>query len=174
VIDATEAKRAQDALRETQSNLERVTRLTTMHAVTASIAHEVNQPLAAIVTSGETALRWLRRNPPDVAKAADIVDQIIRDGYRASQVVASVRTMFKKDEHAKVRLDVNKVIEEVLALLRGELNSRRVSVRTELGQELPWISAELVQLASRAQSCHERQRSHGRKASWCAHAHNQV
>jgi PAS domain S-box-containing protein len=146
VIDATEAKRAQDALRETQSKLERVTRLTTMHAVTASIAHEVNQPLAAIVTSGEAALQWLRRNPPDVSKAADIVDQIIKDGYRASQVVASVRTMFKKDEHAKVRLDVNKVIEEVLALLRGELNSRRVSVRTELGQELPWISAERVQL----------------------------
>jgi PAS domain S-box-containing protein len=146
VIDATEAKRAQDALQEAQSKLERVTRLTTMHAVTASIAHEVNQPLAAIVTSGEAALQWLRRNPPDVAKAADIVDQIIRDGYRASQVVASVRTMFKKDEHAKVRLDVNKVIEEVLALLRGELNSRRVSVRTELGQELPWISAERVQL----------------------------
>jgi PAS domain S-box-containing protein len=146
VIDATEAKRAQDALRETQSKLERVTRLTTMHAVTASIAHEVNQPLTAIVTSGEAALSWLRRSPPDVAEAANIVDQIISDGYRASQVITSVRTMFKKDEHAKVRLDVNKVIEEVLALLRGELNSRRVSVRTELSQELPWISAEPVQL----------------------------
>jgi PAS domain S-box-containing protein len=146
VIDATEAKRAQDALRETQSKLERVTRLTTMHAVTASIAHEVNQPLTAIVTAGDAALSWLRRSPPDVAEAANIVDQIIRDGYRASQVVTSVRTMFKKDEHAKVRLDVNKVIEEVLALLRGELNSRRVSVRTELSQELPCISADRVQL----------------------------
>jgi PAS domain S-box-containing protein len=146
VIDATEAKRAQDALRETQSKLERVTRLTTVHAVTASIAHEVNQPLTAIVTSGDAALQWLRRSPPDVAKAAESIDQIISDGHRASRVVASVRTMFKKDEHAKVRLDVNKVIEEVLALLRGELNSRRLSVRTELSQELPWISAERVQL----------------------------
>src|ERR1700693_6048665 len=71
VIDATEAKRAQDALRETQSKLERVTRLTTMHAVTASIAHEVNQPLTAIVTAGDAALSWLRRSPPDVAEAAD-------------------------------------------------------------------------------------------------------
>jgi PAS domain S-box-containing protein len=146
VIDATEAKRAQDALRETQSKLERVTRLTTMHAVTASIAHEVNQPLAAIVTAGDAALGWLRRSPPEVAEAADVVEQIISDGYRASEVVTSVRAMFKKDEHAKVRLDVNKVIEEVLALLRGELNSRRVSVRTELSQELPWISADRVQL----------------------------
>jgi PAS domain S-box-containing protein len=146
VIDATEAKRAQDALRETQSKLERVTRLTTMHAVTASIAHEVNQPLTAIVTAGDAALSWLRRSPPEVAEAANIVEQIISDGYRAAQVVTSVRTMFKKDEHAKVRLDVNKVIEEVLALLRGELNSRRVSVRAELSQELPWISAERVQL----------------------------
>ena len=79
-------------------------------------------------------------------KQFDSVEQIISAGYRATQVVTSVRTMFKKDEHAKVRLDVNKVIEEVLALLRGDLNSRRVSVRTELGQELPWISAERVQL----------------------------
>ena len=146
VIDATEAKRAQDALRETQSKLERIIRLTTMHAVTASIAHEVNQPLAAIVASGNAALRWLRRTPPDVAEAATNVNRIISDGHRASQVVTSVRTMFKKDEHAKVRLDVNEVIEEVLTLLRSELNSRRVSVRTELSQELPRISADRVQL----------------------------
>jgi PAS domain S-box-containing protein len=146
VIDTTEAKRAQDALRETQSNLERVTRLTTMHAVTASIAHEVNQPLAAIVTAGDAALTWLRRTPPEVGEAAKIVDQIISDGYRASQVVTSVRTMFKKDEHAKACLDVNEVIEEVLTVLRGELNKKRVLVRTKLGRELPPISADRVQL----------------------------
>ena len=146
VIDVTEAKRAQEALRETQSKLERITRLTTMHAVTASIAHEVNQPLAAIVANGNAALRWLRRTPPDVAEAATNVNRIISDGHRASQVVTSVRTMFKKDEHVKVRLDVNEVIEEVLTLLRSELNSRRVSVHTELSQELPRISADRVQL----------------------------
>ncbi len=146
VIDATEAKRAQDALRETQSKLERITRLTTMHVVTASIAHEVNQPLGAIVANGNAALRWLRRTPPEVAEAAMNVNQIISDGHRASQVVTSVRTMFKKDEHAKVQLDVNEVIEEALALLRSELNSRRVSVRTKLSRELPRISADRVQL----------------------------
>ena len=84
--------------------------------------------------------------------------------------------MFKKDEHAKVRnLDVNEVIEEVLTLLRSELNSRRVSVRTELSQELPRISADRVQLQQVvAQSCHECRRSHGRNASWCSDAHNKV
>ena len=146
VIDVTEAKRAQDALRATQSKLERITRLTTMHAATASIAHEVNQPLAAIVANGNAALRWLRRTPPDVAEAATNVNRIISDGHRASQVVTSVRTMFKKDEHAKVRLNINEVIEEVLTLLCSELNNRRVSVRTELSQELPRISADRVQL----------------------------
>ena len=90
VIDTTDAKRAQDALRETQSKLERITRLTTMHAVTASIAHEVNQPLAAIVANGNAALRWLQRTPPEVAEAATNVNRIISDGQRASQVVTSV------------------------------------------------------------------------------------
>ena len=145
-IDVTETKRAQDALRETQSKLERVTRLTTMHTVTASIAHEVNQPLAAIAANGEAALRWLRRSPPEIAEAVANVNQIISDSYRASQLVTSVRGMFKKDDHAMLSLNVNEVVEEVLALLRSELNSRRVSLRTDLGSELPEISADRVQL----------------------------
>jgi C4-dicarboxylate-specific signal transduction histidine kinase len=145
-IDVTETRRAQDALRETQSKLERVTRLTTMHTVTASIAHEVNQPLAAIAANGKAALRWLRRSPPEIAEAVANVNQIISDGYRASQLVTSVRGMFKKDDRAMLSLDVNEVVEEVLALLRSELNRRRVSLRTDLGSELPEISADRVQL----------------------------
>ena len=145
-IDVTETRRAQDALRETQSKLERVTRLTTMHTVTASIAHEVNQPLAAIVANGKAALRWLQRSPPEIAEAVANANQIISDGYRASQLVTSVRGMFKKDTHAMLRLNVNEVVEEVLALLRSELNRRRVSLRTDLGSELPEISADRVQL----------------------------
>jgi PAS domain S-box-containing protein len=146
VIDVTESKRAQDALRAAQSTLARITRLTTMHEVTASIAHEVNQPLAAIVANGNAALRWLRRAPPEVAEAAENVNQIISDGHRASRVVASIRGMFNKDEHAKVFLDVNEVIQEVVELLHGELNSRRVSVRTDLSRDLPLTSADRVQL----------------------------
>jgi PAS domain S-box-containing protein len=146
VIDVTDSKRAQDALRAAQSTLARITRLTTMHEVTASIAHEVNQPLAAIVANGNAALRWLRRTPPEVAEAAENVNQIIGDGHRASRVVASIRGMFNKDEHAKVILDVNEVIQEVVELLHGELNSRRVSVRTELSRDLQQTSADRVQL----------------------------
>jgi PAS domain S-box-containing protein len=146
VIDVTESKRAQDALRAAQSTLARITRLTTMHEVTASIAHEVNQPLAAIVANGNAALRWLRRAPPEVAEAAENVNQIISDGHRASRVVASIRGMFNKDEHAKVFLDVNEVIQEVVELLHGELNSRRVSVRKDLSRDLPLTSADRVQL----------------------------
>ena len=146
LIDVTDTKRAQDALRAIQSKLAHIARRTTMHEVTATIAHEVNQPLAAIVANGNAALRWLRRTPPDVAEAAANVNQIISDGHRASEVVASIRGMFKKDEHAKVLLDVNGVIQEVLELLHGELSSKRVSVRTKLSGDLPQISAYQVQL----------------------------
>ena len=117
-----------------------------MHTVTASIAHEVNQPLAAIVANGNAALRWLQKTPPEATEATENVKQIINDGYRATQVVAGIRAMFKRDEHSKVVLDVNEVVQEVVELLRAELGSRRVSVHTELGQELPQISADRVQL----------------------------
>ena len=146
IIDVTDTRRAQDTLRETQSTLARITRLTTMHTVTASIAHEVNQPLAAIVANGNAALRWLQKTPPEATEATENVKQIINDGYRATQVVAGIRAMFKRDEHSKVVLDVNEVVQEVVELLRAELSSRRVSVHTELGQELPQISADRVQL----------------------------
>jgi signal transduction histidine kinase len=139
-------RRSEAALQVAQSTLARITRMTTMHEVTASIAHEVNQPLASIVANGNAALRWLQRTPPDVAEVAENLNKIISDGHRASRVVASIRGMFKEDEHANVSLDVNEVIKEVVEVLRGELNNRRVSVRTKLSQELPLIPANRVQL----------------------------
>ncbi len=146
LIDVTATRHAQDALRVTQSKLAHITRLTTMHEVTAAIAHEVNQPLAAIVANGNAALRWLRKTPPEVAEAVASVNQIVGDGHRASEVVASIRGLFKKDEHAKVLLDVNAVIREVLELSHGELSSKRVSVRTRLSRNLPQVLADHVQL----------------------------
>jgi C4-dicarboxylate-specific signal transduction histidine kinase len=139
-------KRSEAALQAAQSTLARITRLTTMHEVTASIAHEVNQPLSAIVANGNAALRWLRRTPPEVAEAAENIDQIIADSHRASRVVATIRGMFNKNKGAKVFLDVNEVMEEVVELLHGELNSRRVLVRADLSQNLPQISADRVEL----------------------------
>jgi len=117
-----------------------------MHEVTAAIAHEVNQQLAAIVANGNAALRWLRKTPPEIAEAVANVNQIISDGHRASGVIASIRGMFKKDEHAKVLLDVNAVIREVLELLHGELSSKRIGVRTKLSRDLPQVLADHGQL----------------------------
>jgi len=146
LIDITATRQAQDALRATQSKLAHITRQTTMHEVTATIAHEVNQPLAAIVANGNAALRWLRKTPPEVAEAMANVNQIISDGHRASGVIASLRGMFKKDEHARVLLDVNVAIREVLELLHGELSSKRISVRTKLSRDLPQVLADHGQL----------------------------
>jgi PAS domain S-box-containing protein len=146
LIDITATRHAQDALRVTQSKLAHITRLATMHEVTAAIAHEVNQPLAAIVANGNAALRWLRKTPPEIAEAVANVNQIISDGHRASGVIASIRGMFKKDEHAKVLLDVNAVIREVLELLHGELSSKRIGVRTKLSRDLPQVLADHGQL----------------------------
>ena len=139
-------KRSETALQAAQSTLARITRLTTMHEVTASIAHEINQPLSAIVANGNAALRWLRRTPPEVTEAANNVNQIIADSHRASRVVATIRGMFNKNKGAKVFLDVNEVLNEVIELLHGELNSRRVLIRTNLGQDLPLVSADRVEL----------------------------
>ena len=139
-------KRSETALQAAQSTLARITRLTTMHEVTASIAHEINQPLSAIVANGNAALRWLRRTPPEVTEAANNVNQIIADSHRASWVVATIRGMFNKNKGAKVFLDVNEVLNEVIELLHGELNSRRVLIRTNLGQDLPLVSADRVEL----------------------------
>ena len=146
LIDITATKQAQDALRATQAKHAHITRRSTLHEVTATIAHEVNQPLAAIVANGNAALRWLRKIPPDVAEAVVNVNQIVNDGHRASGVIASIRGMFKKDDHAKLLLDVNEVIREVLELLHGELSSKRVAVRTKLSRNLPQVLAVHVQL----------------------------
>jgi C4-dicarboxylate-specific signal transduction histidine kinase len=146
LIDITATKQAQDALRATQAKHAHITRQSTLHEVTATIAHEVNQPLAAIVANGNAALRWLRKIPPDVAEAVVNVNQIVNDGHRASGVIASIRGMFKKDDHAKLLLDVNEVIREVLELLHGELSSKRVAVRTKLSRNLPQVLAVHVQL----------------------------
>ena len=146
LIDITAIKHTQDALQATQAKLAHITRMSTMHEEMATIAHEVNQPLAAIVANGNAALRWLRKIPPDVAEAVVNVNQIVNDGHRASEVIASIRGMFKKDDHAKVLLDVNEVIREVLELLHGELSSKRVAVRTKLSRNLPQVLADHVQL----------------------------
>jgi len=140
------ADHAEEALREAQAELAHVTRVTTLGELTASIAHEVNQPLAAIVANAEACLRWLDRAPPDLAAARRSAEWVINDGNRASEVVRRVRTLANKTDIDKVPLDVNDIVREVIALVQRELISHRVSLRTELAPAAPRILGDRVQL----------------------------
>jgi C4-dicarboxylate-specific signal transduction histidine kinase len=137
---------AQIALDKAQAELAHVTRVTTLGQLTASIAHEVNQPLAAIIVNAEACLRWLDRATPDLDEARQAVEQIARDGHRADEVIRRVRALAKKTDTAKTALDVNEVVNEVIVLVRRELASRRVSLRMDLGPDLPLVVADRVQL----------------------------
>jgi signal transduction histidine kinase len=129
-----------------QAELARVARLTTMGQMAASIAHEINQPLAAIVTGANAGLRWLAKVTPNLDEARAALNRIAKDGHRASDVIGSIRAIFRKDDHGKAPLDVNELIREVLKLMQGELQNARVLVRTELLNELPKVLANRVQL----------------------------
>jgi signal transduction histidine kinase len=129
-----------------RAELARVTRLTTMGEMAASIAHEVNQPLAAIVSNANAGLRWLAHPAPDLSKVDAVLQRVVRDGHRASEVIGSVRAMFKRDVQEKRPLAVNPFIEEALALLQGQLESERISVHMELAIGAPCVLADKVQL----------------------------
>jgi PAS domain S-box-containing protein len=140
------ADHAENALREAQAELAHVTRVTTLGELTASIAHEVNQPLAAVVANAEACLRWLDRETPDLNAARRSMEWVINDGIRASEVVRRVRTLANKTDIEKVPIDVNGVVREVIALVQRELISHRVSLRTELASAPPKILGDRIQL----------------------------
>jgi two-component system sensor kinase FixL len=144
--DITERRRAEEALQKAQAELAHITRVTAMGELTSSIAHEVNQPLAAIVTNANAALRWLAGNPPNLEEARESVGRITRDGHRASDVVGRVRALFKKAATARERLDVNDLIQDVLALVPGEVRRNRILVRTELAPDLTPVVGDRIQL----------------------------
>jgi signal transduction histidine kinase len=141
-----ERARTEEALERTQAELARVARATTVGELTASIAHEVNQPLAGVVTNANACLRWLAGPSPDLGEARDALRRIVRDGNRASDVIARIRALLKKGETARMRLDINQVIQEIIKLARGEMLQRKVTLQTELAPGLPLIEADRVQL----------------------------
>jgi PAS domain S-box-containing protein len=146
VIDATERRGAEEALREAQAELAHVTRVMTMGELTASIAHEIKQPLAAVVTNGGACLRWLAGELPNLDEARDAARRVIRDGNRANEVINRIRALMRKTDTAPARLDINEVIEEVILLTRNETTRRGVTVRMELAADLPPVSGDRVQL----------------------------
>ena len=146
VQDTTERKRAEDALQATQSELARVAQLSMMGQMAAAIAHEINQPLAAIVTNGSAALRWLMGTSPNLEEGCAALKRVVSEGNRAASVIAGIRAMFKKDHQEKDVLAINPLIGELLTLVHGEIHRPRVSVETELASELPDVLANRIQL----------------------------
>jgi C4-dicarboxylate-specific signal transduction histidine kinase len=138
--------RAEEALRQAQADLAQVNRVTTMGELTASLAHEVNQPIAAAVTDANTCLRWLTRDRPDVGEAREAASRIVKDAARASDIINQIRSLFKKETSQRELVDVNEVIRGMIVLLRREAARYSISMRTELSEGLPHILGDRVQL----------------------------
>lgn len=141
-----ELRQANETLRERDAELTHVTRVMTLGEFTASIAHEVNQPLAAIVTNGNACLRWLGGATPNLDEARQAVQRIIKDSYRASEVIARVRALVKKTPPRNDLVDLNEVIVEVLALAQSEARRKHVSLTRQLKDDLPRVRGDRVQL----------------------------
>jgi PAS domain S-box-containing protein len=142
-----EARRqAEQALHLTQAELARVSRLTTMGALAAAIAHEVNQPLSGIITNASTCLRMLSADSPNVAGACETARRTIRDGNRASEVITRLRALFRKEDLTLASLDLNEVTREVIALSLSDLQRNRVALQSELADDLPTITGDRIQL----------------------------
>ncbi len=146
VMDMTERRHAEEGLRNAQAELIRVARLTTMGELLASIAHEINQPLAAVSTSGSACLRWLNRDQPDLDAAREAVSRVVRDAHRAGDVIRSLRALTKKSGPQLTKLDIRDAIEEVLALTRSELQQHGIVLHTHLSADDRPVLGDGVQL----------------------------
>jgi C4-dicarboxylate-specific signal transduction histidine kinase len=144
VMDITGRKQAEDSLHAAQANLERIARLTTMGELAATIAHEVNQPLAGVVNNANACLRWLGRESPDLDEARDAIRRILRDGNRGSEVIARIRAVLKQEPSPNECLDINEVILETIALTGVYLQG--ASLQTDLSRALPGVFADRIQL----------------------------
>jgi PAS domain S-box-containing protein len=146
LMDVTDTRKAQEALQVAQAALAHVTRVTTLGEMSASIAHEVNQPLAAIVTNGEASLRWLSGQAPDIEEVLAAIGQIVKDAHRAGEVIRRIRDFSKKADPSMVRLDINEVVEEALTLVRHESLRHGVAIQLELQAGLPPVRGDRIQL----------------------------
>jgi PAS domain S-box-containing protein len=146
VRDVTERTRAEEALRQAKADLAHISRVTTMGELTASVAHEVNQPIAAAITDANTCIRWLTRDQPNLEEARAAAMRVVKDATRASEIISRVRLLYNKGTSEQELFDVNEIIGEMIFLLRSEAIRYNVSVRTELTADLPQVIGDRVQL----------------------------
>ena len=146
VTDRRQAEKERERLREAQADLAHVSRMTAMGELTASLAHEVNQPITAAVNGASTCVRWLTRDEPDLGEAREAALGVIRNAKRAADIINRIRSISKKGESKRQLADVNELILEMIALLRSETKRYSISVRTELNAELPKVMADSVQV----------------------------
>jgi len=146
VLDLTERKNAADALRALQMDLAHANRLATMGHLAASIAHEINQPIGAARNNAHAALRFLAADPPDLAEVSEALECVVNNTYRAGEIIDGIRVQVKKAPPRKETIALNGAIEEVIALVRGELSKNRVSIQTQLAEGLPLVHGNRVQL----------------------------
>ena len=138
--------RDSERLRQVQDDLARISRVTTMGELTASLAHEVNQPIAAAVTNANTCLRWLTREQPDVEEARAAASRLVKDATRAADIVSRIRLLFKKGTPERELVDISEVVREMLVLLRNETSRYSISIRAEIAPDRPKVMADRVQL----------------------------
>jgi PAS domain S-box-containing protein len=146
IMDVSAAKRAEQELRQAQAELAHISRVTTVGELTASIAHEVNQPITGVVSNAEAALRWLGHEPPNLDKVREVLGQIVKDGMRAGDVIHRIRALIKKAPPRMAWVDLNEAILDVTTLTRSELLKHGVSLQTQLATGLPPIEGDRVQL----------------------------
>jgi len=145
-IDIDEGKRAEDQLRSTQTRLARASQMAAVAELSASIAHEINQPLSTVVANAQTCQTWLSGTSPNIARARAAVDRIVRDGTAAAEVVRRIRALFKQAAPEKSQLQINEVIEEVWRLLQNEMNRKGISAELDLAKLLPPAAADRIQV----------------------------
>jgi len=148
-IDVTERKRAdeeRERLHQVQADLAHLSRVTTMGELTASLAHEIRQPISAALTNAKTCLLWLGRDEPNVARACETASRLVKDVTRAADIIGRISSLFKKGALQRELVDVNELIREMIVLLRSEANRYSISIRTELAEGLPKVMADRVQL----------------------------
>ncbi len=146
VMDITQRKHSEDALDRMRLDLAHVSRVSTLGQMAASIAHEINQPLAGIVINGNASLRWLAGESPNLHEAREATRRIVRDGQRAGDVITRLRSLFQRKGSVKERLGLNEVVQEVIAITRGEVQKGGATVRTQMGDDLPLVIGDRVQL----------------------------